>query len=48
MKRNLCVSVKCAGVCHVGNEETNGLIFPAGFEVCSKVIPSADTGCSWE
>lgn len=31
MKRNLCVSVKCAGVCHVGSEETNGLISPAGF-----------------
>lgn len=31
MKRNLCVSVKCAGVCHIGSEETNGLIFSAGF-----------------
>lgn len=26
MKRNLCVSVKCAGICQVGSEETNGLI----------------------
>lgn len=33
MERNLCVSVKCAGICHVGGEETNGLISQQGFEV---------------
>lgn len=48
MERNLCVSVKCAGACHIGSEETNGLISQQGFEVCSKVILSADAGCSQE
>lgn len=43
---NLCVSVQCARVCQVGSEETNGLISQQGFEVFSKVIVSADTGCS--